>query len=216
MNSKPKPFILLGNHPCMDFVNTRKNRKGTRVELLESFSDVLDWFQSVGLLDEAERRKTNDWETAARWADSLHTITTSIIHFRDRLEDELFQRVLKGSPVSLDFLCLLNEWLQTYKSYTEIVPIQAEEGSDQAPAYRISKIILPEAGPQQLQAWIAELVSEFLSTQELGLIHQCENPNCILFFHDNSKNRKRRWCSMKTCGNRMKAAEFYRKKKENG
>lgn len=213
MNSDKNSFFLLGNHSCMDFVNTRKNRKGVRREMLKSFSDVLDWFQAAGLLNEEERAKTVGWETSPQWSSSLNKITKSIITLRERLEDELLYHVLQGNPLSPDFLTLLNEWLHSHKSYTEIVPLQVEE-SEHKQTYRTQRLIMSEAGPEQLKSWIAELIVEFLCSQDLQWIHQCENPDCILFFYDNSKNHKRRWCSMKTCGNRMKAAEFYRKKKE--
>jgi predicted RNA-binding Zn ribbon-like protein len=45
-------------------------------------------------------------------------------------------------------------------------------------------------------------------------IRKCEHEACILHFLDSSKGGRRRWCSMDICGNRMKAAEFYEKKKE--
>ncbi|MGO0059817.1 CGNR zinc finger domain-containing protein [Brevibacillus fluminis] len=44
-------------------------------------------------------------------------------------------------------------------------------------------------------------------------IRSCEHEECILHFIDTSKSGKRRWCSMETCGNRQKAAEFYARKK---
>nr|WP_281423122.1 CGNR zinc finger domain-containing protein [Paenibacillus oenotherae] len=42
-------------------------------------------------------------------------------------------------------------------------------------------------------------------------IRKCEHEDCILHFIDVSKSGKRRWCSMESCGNRNKAAQFYDK-----
>ncbi len=39
----------------------------------------------------------------------------------------------------------------------------------------------------------------------------CGNPDCRRVFLDRSRNRSRLWCSMKECGNRMKARRFRRK-----
>jgi len=36
----------------------------------------------------------------------------------------------------------------------------------------------------------------------------CANPDCSRAFYDSSRNRSGRWCSMATCGNRMKARRF--------
>ena len=36
----------------------------------------------------------------------------------------------------------------------------------------------------------------------------CRRQSCKWVFYDNSKNRSRTWCSMKTCGNREKAHAY--------
>ena len=40
-------------------------------------------------------------------------------------------------------------------------------------------------------------------------IKHCENPACVLWFFDTTRNGTRRWCSMAVCGNRMKARRHY-------
>jgi len=47
-----------------------------------------------------------------------------------------------------------------------------------------------------------------------GRIRRCANPVCVLYFLDATKNGTRRWCSMKTCGNRAKASRHYRRVKQ--
>jgi predicted RNA-binding Zn ribbon-like protein len=42
-----------------------------------------------------------------------------------------------------------------------------------------------------------------------GRLRPCANPECRLFLLDRSKPNKARWCSMATCGNRMKARRHY-------
>jgi len=44
-------------------------------------------------------------------------------------------------------------------------------------------------------------------------IRSCAHPDCILYFLDTSKNGTRRWCNMKTCGNRNKAKHHYQRSK---
>lgn len=50
-------------------------------------------------------------------------------------------------------------------------------------------------------AWVAE--------QLPGRLRPCGNEECRLFLLDRSKANKARWCSMATCGNRMKARRHY-------
>ncbi|MBA4866834.1 CGNR zinc finger domain-containing protein [Streptomyces sp. PSKA54] len=40
-------------------------------------------------------------------------------------------------------------------------------------------------------------------------IRLCDQPDCIRYFLDTSRNGARRWCSMALCGNRAKAARHY-------
>lgn len=53
----------------------------------------------------------------------------------------------------------------------------------------------------------------FLQSLEPGKLKRCENPACILYFYDNSRNQSRRWCSMAGCGNRIKVGLHYKRKK---
>jgi predicted RNA-binding Zn ribbon-like protein len=39
-------------------------------------------------------------------------------------------------------------------------------------------------------------------------LHTCASETCRWLFLDSSKNRTRRWCDMKTCGNRAKARRY--------
>lgn len=58
---------------------------------------------------------------------------------------------------------------------------------------------------KSLELFILELAPERLK--------KCSNPQCSHFFYDRSKNNSRNWCSMKSCGNIMKARAFVQRKK---
>ena len=40
-------------------------------------------------------------------------------------------------------------------------------------------------------------------------VKHCQNPDCVLWFFDTTRNGTRRWCSMAVCGSRMKARRHY-------
>lgn len=44
-----------------------------------------------------------------------------------------------------------------------------------------------------------------------GRLRACGNPDCRLFLIDRSKPNTARWCSMATCGNRMKARRHHQR-----
>ncbi len=58
--------------------------------------------------------------------------------------------------------------------------------------------------------------ARFLAGADLRRIRKCGNEKCVLYYYDATKNQSRRWCSMALCGNRMKAAAHYRRRKERG
>ncbi len=55
-----------------------------------------------------------------------------------------------------------------------------------------------------VMARIAASFGEMLANQELGRIKVCANPDCRWVFHDPTKARTKRWCSDRTCGNRVR------------
>jgi predicted RNA-binding Zn ribbon-like protein len=68
-------------------------------------------------------------------------------------------------------------------------------------------------GPTEEQAeiplWkLAQAASDLLVSSDAEMVKDCGDPTCRWLFLDLSKNHTRRWCDMKTCGNRMKARRF--------
>ena|SRR5215472_1577959 len=62
-------------------------------------------------------------------------------------------------------------------------------------------------------AWLPAVLAaanllDLLETAPARVKH-CENPDCMLWFFDTTRNGTRRWCSMAVCGNRMKARRHY-------
>ena len=48
--------------------------------------------------------------------------------------------------------------------------------------------------------------ADALIRAELERVRRCADPRCGRVFQDETKNGRRRWCDMATCGNRAKAA----------
>lgn len=45
-------------------------------------------------------------------------------------------------------------------------------------------------------------------------VRACAHPDCILYFLDTTRNGTRRWCDMRTCGNRAKARRYQQRHRE--
>ncbi len=70
---------------------------------------------------------------------------------------------------------------------------------------------LPEgrsAAARAVLAWDALRVSSS------GRLRPCANAECQLFLVDHSRPNTARWCSMATCGNRMKARRHYERTRD--
>lgn len=61
---------------------------------------------------------------------------------------------------------------------------------------------------------VAHSAAELLVSEEAVRVRVCAQDTCDWLFVDTSKNRRRRWCDMKTCGNRAKVRRFREKQLE--
>jgi predicted RNA-binding Zn ribbon-like protein len=60
---------------------------------------------------------------------------------------------------------------------------------------------------------VAHAASELLTSEDLAYVRRCASDSCAWLFLDKTKNHRRRWCEMKTCGNRDKARRYYQRQK---
>ena len=60
---------------------------------------------------------------------------------------------------------------------------------------------------------IADSAAKLLTSPDRKRIKECASNNCLWLFLDTTKNHKRRWCDMKSCGNRAKVREHRRRKR---
>jgi predicted RNA-binding Zn ribbon-like protein len=75
------------------------------------------------------------------------------------------------------------------------------------------QFVAREGGLEWLLAAIARSAAELLVEGPRAPIRRCANPACRLFFYDDSRTHRRRWCSMKICGNRHKVSAFLRRQR---
>ncbi|MBI3965405.1 MAG: CGNR zinc finger domain-containing protein [Chloroflexi bacterium] len=186
-------FLFRGGHPSLDFVNTVSTRDGDLVDRLVGFDDLLTWLVEADLLD---ARKAA--EAKRRWAES-ETATRVVAEARAlrAAVRELADSLTSTREASAESLVTLNRCLQQRVGYPQVVRV----------AGRYQRRIQAEyAEGVQLLGPVAEAALALLVDLAPTLVKRCGNPACVLFFYDTTKNHRRRWCSMATCGNRSKAA----------
>jgi predicted RNA-binding Zn ribbon-like protein len=104
---------------------------------------------------------------------------------------------------------IVGEWIEPINEILRIT-----EGHDELVARDLGwkiEFIAREGGLDWLLAAVARSGADILAEGPRARLRICANPQCGLFFYDNSRTRQRRWCSMAVCGNRSKVAAFARK-----
>ncbi|MEW6269811.1 MAG: ABATE domain-containing protein [Thermodesulfobacteriota bacterium] len=194
----PGGFLWLGNQRALDFLNTEVMARGERVDLLQTGADLVAWLAEAGLLSDAALREARE-----RWADS--PAGRRLVAEARALRGELrlaVDRIVAGKAVPPSALEAVNALLRERAGWAEVV---------RAGRRFARRFHFDVSEPRRLLVPLAEAASDLLCEADLARVRRCENPACILYFYDASKNHGRRWCSMSGCGNRMKAAAHYRR-----
>jgi len=193
----PIPFLFLGNHPCLDFINTQIVLEGRPVDLLNSFSDLIRWLAQAHLLAEDRKQIERQWGGEAKGKQLLDEARA----FRAMLR-EMVERIASGKRVPQEAVEAINAQLRSRVGYPQVI---SHKG-------RFERVFRAESQDlRRLIRLLAETASDLLCTCDLALIKKCQNPACVLFFYDTTKNHARHWCSMSLCGNRSKVAAHYRR-----
>lgn len=190
-------FKLVAGHPSLDFVNTLDNRFSPDgpTDLLNSYADLLRFTGQARLIDPAviasiAAIQLEDLELQAFERAFVLRETLARLHY-GRLDSE---------PPSDDDLSQLNEFEKAIAQRRQLVPSAGGfEWKWIEPEYDVS---LP------VWALATSASSLLLSPSDMSFVRACECVTCRWLFLDSSRNRARRWCDMKLCGNRMKARRF--------
>ncbi|MBS1840687.1 MAG: CGNR zinc finger domain-containing protein [Acidobacteria bacterium] len=116
----------------------------------------------------------------------------------------VFSALVKRDRIPREWISPINEVLRVTEGHEELVETTAR-------GWRM-EYIAREGGLDWLLAAIARSAADLITEGQPSQVRQCANPSCSLFFYDNSRTRRRRWCSMSLCGNRHKVAAFARRK----
>lgn len=197
MSEPGKRFIFDGNDLSLDFINTYIVSKGEMVDLLGDFGDVVSWLLETGCIDPGTAERMINLGHR-QGGDELEKVR----EFRAQLKD-IVEAVSEGKPLRISSIDPVNRILSEESSYSRLILI---DGKARLITYSPSAGLNPRLP-------IAKAFAELLVNKDLSLVRKCSNPECVLFFYDESKNHGRRWCSMDRCGNRMKAALHYRRKR---
>ena len=194
-----QPFLFVGNHLCLDFINTQMIVQSNPTDLLGGCEDLVTWLVQASVMDKVQAALvTTEWSHKDQ-----EQLFEQGIRFRGTLR-EMAKRIVARKSIPHSAVAFINQVLSRCPGYPQLV--YKKEG--------FTRQFQPQAAQKDcLLAPLAEAASDLLCSGNLSLVKKCGNPACILYFYDTTKNHTRNWCSMQLCGNRIKVAAHYQRKR---
>ena len=190
-------FDLSGGRLCLDFANTVGDRgTGQPSEHLGSYGDFLAWAEQAGATTARAARGLRR-AAAARRAQARQVLADAI-RLREALY-RVFAAAATGRTPRAPDLAIVNAALPAAFERSRLVPSQG--GFTLAAGVREDDLAAPLTP-------VVRSAVDLLVSPEADRVRTCAATACAWLFLDTTKNRARRWCDMKTCGNREKVRRF--------
>jgi len=190
-------FELSGGRLCLDFANTLDNRlTGRAQELLTSYADLVSWSRQTGVVTEAAAQRL--LQEGARRPAAAAAVLKQAITLRETMY-RIFSAVAAGRVPTAADVDILNQVLSKGRALWQVAI--TVEGFKWQWEEALDRMLWP----------VAQSAAELLTSTELSAVRECAAGDCGWLFLD--KSHRRRWCSMKACGNRMKARRHYSRQK---
>ena len=186
-------FAFVAERLWLDFVNSDTITRGH--DALIDFEHFVRWLESAGLLD-GERAATMQRRAHQQPAGAL-AVLADARRVRTVLRT-LAERGVALHDVRTEALTEINRVLGRSAGTRRL-----ERQGDGT--FARSFVPVGDAFASLLIPMV-ESASDALILGELTRVRRCADPRCGRVFQDETRNGRRRWCDMATCGNRAKAA----------
>jgi len=169
-----------------DLVNTYEIDGDEREELFATPADLARWLEERGLVDSGTELTDGDLETAVQFREDLRALL--LANNGEPLEESALRRLDDTGGRALLRVRL------TGPGGARLDPVAP--GIDGA----LGRVLAIVYGAMAEGTW--------------ARLKACRNDECMWVFYDASKNHSATWCSMRVCGNRMKARAYRRRRAE--
>jgi predicted RNA-binding Zn ribbon-like protein len=180
-----------GGRPAVDFVNTHRERWRRGVETLVTPDDLATWLVRAGVMDAPARASRAVLEQARDLREAI---------------DALVVAQIEGRPMPSEAITLVDDWLVFAGARPQLVLDNA------AGAAQLTERAAADS-PRRALGMIALDAAQMLGTEQRARIRICASETCSGRFFDRSPAGRRRWCSMRTCGNGAKARRYRARQK---
>jgi predicted RNA-binding Zn ribbon-like protein len=191
------PALLLGGRLAIDFANM-PSYPGAPAHHL-SWEELIVFLQASGIV--SEERGSTLLALSGSDPDAAQSLLSLSMRLRDALR-KAFGAIVRKEGIAREWTEPINQILRITEGHDELVLV----GNSWKMEFKAR-----EGGLDWLLAAIARSAAEVVVEGAEARLRVCANPACGLFFSDNSRTHRRRWCSMSICGNRHKVASFARR-----
>jgi predicted RNA-binding Zn ribbon-like protein len=191
---------MLAGNPALDLANTLHWREGELLDFVTSYPSLVEWAEVAGLLTQTEKAAllagaARQPEAASaihsQWQD-LRTTLKAWLPGIDGKDQALWQA--HGDTPQAGALLAQVTAIAGDTSLATLFATEVPHGDGPALALPLLRS--------------ATAIWMLMTFPPAGFIRQCEADSCGGYFLDQSRAKPRRWCSMDSCGNRMKAERF--------
>lgn len=176
-------FHFLADHPVLDFLATIAERGTTDEETLQRPDDLSDWARESGITSERPRVGPAQLAAAIDLREAAYRMLGALI---DGVVPRAEDRALVNA---------------------------AATHSPPVPELDASGAVRREGGIDAVLALLARDCLELFAGPDRTLLRRCDDARCTRLFVDRSRGGRRRWCDMKGCGDRAKAAAYRRRQR---
>jgi predicted RNA-binding Zn ribbon-like protein len=189
----------------LDFVNTDDARRGTgsRADVLDDFSAFLAWLSAMGAVD------GDRVGGILRRAEQQPAGAGAVLADARRVRAALRTLAECGAYVERARI----------EALSEINRVLGRSAGTRRVDLRPDGLFVRTFAPvgdafAGLMIPVVDSAGDALVTGELTRVRRCVGARCTRVFLDVTKNGRRRWCDMATCGNRAKAARHRERLRE--
>jgi len=196
MDSSPQDDL------CLEFVNAFADQSWLTQSSSETFERLVAWGVDFGAVEADEAKELLVTEKKDPNAAGRTLRSARAIH---RLLKRIFTTItVPDRPTDRD-LAAFNRAVARTLPNLRIVALDAGfSWSWQDGTHLPDRILWP----------VIRSAAELLVSSDSSRIRECSSETCSWLFLDTSRNGRRRWCDMKTCGNRAKARRYYQRHRE--
>ena len=192
----PLPEEAVDAERVLAFINTLSSRPtAAPVEALANYEALVDWARGQHLVSAAAAERLA--AAARKHPHQAAAVLTRAREFREALNG-LVTAVNSGRQPTAAVLNTISDCLAGAYAHGRLVP---HDGA-------LQWIASAEDDLDRVLWEIGRAAGRLVISPRLDRVRACAAGDCGWWFVDDTKNRSRRWCDMKLCGNREKLRRF--------